>query len=203
MAGEEIVIYGAGGHARSVADVLLAKSSDISIIFVDGNAQPGEKIYGFDVVAEIEPDSDKHYFVAIGDNEKRRAIRESLGSLATMSVIATDAHLGKDSVIEPGAFIGHETYIGPLARVGEGSIINTRAIIEHEVQIGINSQVGPGAIIGGRAIIGDRVLIGLGARIIDSIAICSNTVIGAAATVVDSIPSPGTYVGTPARNISE
>lgn len=201
MNNEEIIIYGAGGHARSVADVVLSNSPDALITFVDENARQDEKIFGFDVVSNLTPQPEKKYFVAIGDNGKRKQQREGLGRLATTEIIASDAHIGRDVVIGPGSFVGHQAYIGPLVSIGEGSIINTRALIEHEVTIGNNSQVGPGAIIAGRVIIGDNVFVGTGARIIDNITVCSDVVIGASATVIDDINEPGTYVGAPAKRV--
>lgn len=199
MDNKEFVIYGAGGHARSVADVILSNSPDAHITFVDESAKPDERIYGFEVVREKSQDDGKDYFVAIGDNERRKAQSSALGNLVTAEVIANDAHIGKEAVIGKGTFVGHEAYVGPLTQIGENCIINTRAILEHEVVVGSNSSIAPGAIIGGRVTIGENVFIGLGARVIDNVSICSDVVIGAASTVVDSITEPGTYVGTPAR----
>jgi sugar O-acyltransferase (sialic acid O-acetyltransferase NeuD family) len=202
----EVIIFGAGGHARSVADVMLSSSPDAHITFVDESAKPEEEIFGFDVVTnlDIPAESDgREYFVAIGNNGKRKAQREILGQLATSEVLALDAHIGKDAEIGAGVFIGHAAYIGPLVKIGEGTIINTRALIEHEGEIGANSQISPGAIIAGRVKLGENVFVGIGARIIDGITVCSDVVIGASATVVESIESPGTYVGTPARIVSQ
>lgn len=201
MEKNEFIVYGCGGHARSVADVILSNSGDVRLTFVDEAAQPGEQIFGFDVVPEVEPNSNQAYFLAIGNNEKRRQMRETLGKPLT-EVIAHNAYVGREAVIGPGCFIGHEAYIGPLARVGEDTIVNTRAIIEHEVEIGRDSQIAPGVIIGGRTRVGDNVFVGLGATVLDGLEICSDVVIGASAVVVKSITEPGTYVGIPAQKVT-
>lgn len=198
MESKEFVIYGCGGHARSVADVILSNSENIKITFVDEAAKPGEHLFGFEVVPTIEVKSDKLYFVAIGDNLKRRQLQEEL-DMPLAEVIAHNAYIGHESKIGAGCFVGHEAYIGPQAIIGNNTIINTRAIIEHEVQIGKDSQIAPGVIIGGRTRLGNNVFVGLGATIIDGLEIASNVVIGAAAVVVNNIHEPGTYVGTPAR----
>ena len=39
-----LIIYGCGGHSRSVASVLLHNNSDVNIIFVDSEAKLEEKI---------------------------------------------------------------------------------------------------------------------------------------------------------------
>lgn len=205
MPNKEIVIFGAGGHARSVADVLLSNDPETNLVFIDPNAQAGERILGFDVLkdSDFAPDPARlpEVFVAVGNNAERKHRRESLGQLATVEVVAKDAYIGAGAQIGPGVFIGHEAHIGPLVRIGEGSIINTRALIEHEVQIGSNTQIAPGAIISGRVVIGNNVFIGIGSKIIDGISICDDAIVGASATVVENITLPGTYVGTPARKL--
>lgn len=198
MTNKEVIIYGCGGHARSVADVILSSFGDVHLTFVDKNAMPGEQIFGFDVVPEVEPTPDMAYFLAIGDNQKRRQMREALNQ-HLIEVVAHNAHVGREATIGPGCFVGHEAYIGPLAEIGENTIINTRAIIEHEVVIGKDSQIAPGVIIGGRTRIGDNVFVGLGATILDGLEICPDVVIGASAVVVKNISEPGTYVGIPAK----
>ena len=42
----KVVILGCGGHARSVADVLLDLHADAEVVFVDENAAEGERILG-------------------------------------------------------------------------------------------------------------------------------------------------------------
>jgi sugar O-acyltransferase (sialic acid O-acetyltransferase NeuD family) len=192
-------LYGCGGHARSVAEVILHNDDGANITFVDEAAKPGEKIFGFDVLSSSN-DNNAEMFVAIGSNKNRMELTELLDKKAA-NIISSDAHIGRESQIGSGCFIGHEAYLGPLVRVGDGSIINTRAILEHEVKLGNFSQVGPRATIGGRTTIGDNVFIGLGATIIDGLAICSDVTIGAGAVVTKDISHPGTYVGIPARRI--
>ena len=46
----KICIIGCGGHARSVADVILNNDPSVQLIFADGNAHNGETIFGYPVV---------------------------------------------------------------------------------------------------------------------------------------------------------
>ena len=48
-----LVIFGFGGHARSVAAVALANGIE-SILFVDANAKDGETFLGFPVTQKLE-----------------------------------------------------------------------------------------------------------------------------------------------------
>jgi UDP-N-acetylbacillosamine N-acetyltransferase len=201
MSQPKLVILGGGGHAHSVADVVLAADPDRELVFVDPQAGEGATIFGFPVVHETPDENDAEYFVAVGDNIRRRKLIDELAGKKLAKVIAPDAHIGTDATIGEAAFIGHEAYIGPEVHVGNGTIVNTRSILEHEVKIGEYSSITPAVTIAGRCKIGGNVFVGLGARIIDQLSVCDNVVIGAGAVVVDEITEPGTYVGIPAKKI--
>jgi len=200
----EVVIFGCGGHAVSVADVLLSRSPGAKLTFVDDNARENEKLFGFEVIKFLpsEEYASKECFVAMGDNEKRQALSRNLGQSALIRIVSFSANLRRDVRIGRGVFVANEAYIGPLSDIGEGAIVNTGAQLDHEVELEPYSQIAPAAVIGGRTHIGERAFVGIGARVIDGIDIHSDVIIGASATVVDDITEPGTYVGTPARKIS-
>lgn len=198
---KKIILFGCGGHARSVADILILNDPSVSLVFVDENARENEMLYRFDVMKHIES-SDLPYFFAIGDNGKRKKKYAEIGISGLISVISRNAHLGYKSAIGKGCFLGNSCHIGPEAEIGDNTIINTSAVIEHEVRIGKHSHIGPNAVVSGRSFIGDLAFIGVGAVVKDNIAICSEVIIGAGATVIKNIDEPGTYVGTPVRKIS-
>lgn len=191
-----VCIIGCGGHARSVADVILHNNPDAKLVFVDENAQPNEKLFGFDVVSECP--KAEIYFVAVGDNAKRKALSQNL---KLCSVVATTAHIGIGAILQDGCFIAHCAHIGPQSQIGTGTIINTHAVIEHEVSVGKFCHIAPNATICGRTTVGDNVFVGVGASIKDSVHICSNVIIGAGAVVIKDITKAGTYVGNPVRKI--
>jgi sugar O-acyltransferase (sialic acid O-acetyltransferase NeuD family) len=196
----DIVIFGCGGHGRSVGDVVLSCDTAISLLFVDENAVEGEEILGFRVARSLIPPV-KGYFVAIGDNRRRRMILESMEEQKIVNIVSGRSYVGYRSVLGRGVFVGHFSHVGPYASIGDGVIINTGAVVEHEVDIGRYTHIAPHATICGRSKIGELVTIGAAATVIDSISICSNVVVGAGTTVINDITTPGTYVGTPARRI--
>lgn len=198
---KKIILFGCGGHARSVADILIRNDPGVSLVFVDENAREHETLYRFDVIKHIES-LDLPYFFAIGDNGIRKTQYDEFGVSGLISVISRNAHLGYKSSIGKGCFIGNSCHIGPEAEIGDNTIINSSAVIEHEVRIGKHSHIGPNAVVSGRSSIGDLSFIGVGAVVKDNIAICSEVVIGAGATVIKNIDDPGTYVGSPVRKIA-
>lgn len=199
-----IIVFGCGGHARSIVDVIRETCREIEIILVDDGAKDDEMILGCKVLKRCEPQNEDKYIVAIGDNVQRAKVYQTLQKMTRglpAAVVSKYAHIGMESVIGQGTFVAAGTHIGPQACVGDNSIINTGSIIEHEAKIGNNTHVAPRTVVCGRANIGNYVFCGAGSTVIDKISVCDNVVIGAGAVVRECITEPGIYVGVPARRI--
>lgn len=202
MENKKLLIFGFGGHARSVADIALACGYR-ELIFVDTNANVNENFRGHRVVKNTECMDDSWYFAfaASGNALERKnqcTVIEQLG-LSLVSLVAPSASIGVGSYISDGCFIGHHVHIGPMVSIGRACIINTGAIVEHESSVGDYSHISVNSTIAGRSKIGALSMLGAGATIIDGLSVCDNVVIGAGAVLVSSISVPGTYIGVPAR----
>lgn len=196
----KLIIFGCGGHSRSVVDTLLSVCPTVELVFVDNKAEKNERRYGFAVLSKV-PEGDFSYFIAIGDNEQRKDKFMEIGEKDLISIISNRAYVSDRSNIGSGSFIGNFSHVGPEVTIGTNTIINTAAIIEHEVQVGKHCHIGPTATVSGRCKIGDLVFVGVGATIKDYVSICSGVIIGAGAIVVKDITEIGVYVGCPAKKI--
>lgn len=200
----KVVIFGCGGHARSVINALHEIDRDMEIVLVDKNAQENEIVLGCRVERQYELKEEDGYIIAIGDNNKRKEIYQSLVNISVghcVSVVSLHACVGMKSQIGKGTFVASNVYIGPQVEIGHNCILNTGSVIEHETKIGNSTHIAPGSVVCGRSIIGDNVFCGAGSVVADKIHICDNVVIGAGAVVVKDIQIPGTYVGVPAKKI--
>lgn len=195
------LIWGCGGHARSVADVAFDVGLS-NIVFVDANARVDESIWGFKVIKPSDLKYNAPIILGVGDNKIRKKAFEQLDEhYKLMSLISNQAYIGKECKIGRGIFIAHNAYIGPCSNIANGAIINTSSIVEHQCSIGKFTHVSIGATIAGNCHVGDSVMIGAGATVIDKINIASNTIIGAGAVVVSNITTPGVYCGVPAKKV--
>ncbi len=194
----KIIIFGCGGHARSVLDVLFIAMPHVSVCLIDANAQIGEMVMGCPVLSQVDI-LDAPLFFALGRADVRQALFEQYKGASLMSILSPKAHIGHASSIGEGVFIGHGAHIGPEAKIGLCSIVNTGAIVEHEVIVGEFSHIAPGCTIAGRCKIGSRTMIGVGSVVRDGIEIGSDVTVGAGAVVVSNIHEPGVYIGCPAR----
>lgn len=200
-----VLIIGAGGHGKVVADALLERGIPL-IGFVDDNPNMiGQKILGFPVLGAID-----HWLefdaeglvIAIGNNHIRHNIQQKLEAMShpnwikvihPKAVVAESAKLGVGTVIMAGAIIN------PDAVIGQHTIINTGATIDHDCVIGDYVHIAPGVHLAGNVCIGNSTLIGIGSNVIPGCHIGSDTVVGAGTLIIQNIPAGVTAKGIPAR----
>jgi serine O-acetyltransferase len=100
-----------------------------------------------------------------------------------------------NSDIPPSCEIGRDSL---FAHRGIGVVLNRNCRIGSRVQIGQNVTIG-GSFGSGVPVIGDDVWIGPGVRILGSIRVGNNVILGANAVVVSDIPDNCIAVGVPAH----
>jgi len=204
----EVVIIGAGGHARAVYEILMHDLNIEVAGFVDNAADTvGEMIGGIPVVGDhsILPDLLKEgvlgAVIGIGDNKLRRMQYNVIKTIGfeTVNAIHPTAHIAHNVRIGRGVVIGTGTTVCTGARIGDNVIINTGAIIEHESIIGDDVHIAPGSSIAGRVTINRGVFVGIGSVIKEYVTIGENAIIGAGSVVLEDIPDNAVAVGSPAR----
>lgn len=201
-----LIVFGFGGHARSIADVAIRCGYD-DLIFVDNNAKSNEKYFGYKVVKSIDiPDlRGVHAFAAAGEGlmrESQCALIEKSG-MKLVSLISPTATLSVGASVASGCFIGNHAHIGSSAQIGYSSIVNTCGIVEHDSNVGPYSHVSINSSIAGRSSLGRFSMLGANSVIIDGLVVSDFVLIGAGGVVVNDILSPGVYVGNPAKRISD
>ncbi|MGB1103634.1 MAG: acetyltransferase [Crocinitomicaceae bacterium] len=200
---KNLLIIGAGGHARPVIEIALL--NDYTIVgVVDLNFRgQDESILGIDVIdgkdliSNFPPDEIALCF-AIGDNNERKEKMTEfvhIGYTAYPTLIHPRAIVSDSSEIEDGAVICAGAIINPMVKVGKGVIINTGAIIDHESIIGDYAHLAPGSKLAGRVHIGENTFVGIGTCIIDKIEVGKNVIIGAGSTIIKNISSNKKVVG--------
>lgn len=200
---KDLIIIGAGGHGRVVADIAQKLGIYKNIAFLDdGDAiqSMGLPIIGKSTEAEkYIPTTD--LFVAIGNNHVRQSFLEKLLSLgASVPVLShPNAVIGSYVTIGAGTVIMAGAIINPCSTIGKGVILNTCSSVDHDCVIGDYCHVAVGAHIAGTVCIENQVFLGAGSVVKNNISVCSDCMIGAGAVVVKNITQSGTYVGVPAK----
>ena len=198
----KLIIIGAGGHGKVIADNAL-KNGYIDICFVDDCAT-GECM-GFPIVgtsAEIFSlnDGETDFIIGIGNNAVRKRMAEAY-DVPWVTLIHPSAQIAQNVSIGKGTAIMAGAIVNACATIGEHCIINTGAIIEHDDRVEEYTHISPGVKLGGTTHIGEQSHIGIGATVINNIEICSHCTVGAGAVVIRNITNSGTYVGVPVRRV--
>ena len=199
-----IVVYGAGGHGKVVAEILVAGGYHLLAFIDDDPGRLGSALLGLSVLPASEwlrGHAPAHIALGVGANHDRERvacrIKESGSKVLTLvhpgAIIARSAKIGEGSVIMPAAVLN------PDCRIEDGVIVNTGAIVEHDVEVGHYAHLSPSSTIGGGAAIGAYAHIGIGASVLPSKRIGTNCIIGAGAVVTEDISDGQTAYGVPAR----
>jgi len=197
-----LVIVGAGGHGKVIADNAL-KNGYKDICFVDDQLTGicmNLLIVGTSAEIPNLDDGKTDFIIGIGNNEIRKEISERynvnwVSLIHPSAQIAINVFVGKGTVIMAGAVVN------ACSTIGEHCIVNTRAVIEHDNIIENYAHISPNAVLGGTVYIGEKTNIGIGSTVKNNICICKECIIGAGSVVVKNIEEVGTYIGIPARRI--
>lgn len=199
---KEVIIIGAGGHGKVIADIIEQAGDSVSGFLDDDSAKKTVGKYSIlGTTAEIERWKEKYFIIAVGNNEMRNRIRLQYPNLKyytaihPCAVIAHTVSIGEGSCIMAGAVVNADAVIGAHC------IINTNAVVEHECCLGNCVHISPQAVLCGNVQVGNGTHIGAGAVVRNNLKIMENCVIGMGAAVVKDILRPGIYIGVPAKRI--
>lgn len=199
-----VLVIGAGGHARSIADALLSGGVVLAGL-VAPNAAGGVfdlPILGDDAdLARLAASGHRRAALGIGDNRLRRlaAERALASGIALVALCHPSAQIGRGAVVEDGAAVLAGAVIGPLARIGTGAVVNSLGLVEHDARVGAYAHVAPGARLLGGARIRAGAFLGAGAVVLPGLEIGEGAVVGAGAVVLEDVPAGSRVVGVPAR----
>jgi sugar O-acyltransferase (sialic acid O-acetyltransferase NeuD family) len=206
MVKKNIIVIGAGGHAKVVLATLSALKQNIAGLVDDNPNLIGSSILGHKVVGDISflhSIPNLAVICAIGDNKLRHAITTSFSNLHWITAIHPSAYvhesvlLGKGTVVFAGAVIQPETVLG------DHVIVNTTASIDHDCRIKSFAHIAPGSRLGGGVHIGAGTLIGIGTSIKPCVSVGEWSVVGVGSVIVKDIKGYAYAKGAPAKVYKE
>lgn len=190
---KKIVIFGAGGHAHVIADIIEAEGNKVEAFLDDDKSQKDSN----GPISDYVKYNDCEFIIGIGSCD----VREKLSQLNLMwhTAIHPSSTISKSSSIGVGTVVMPNAVINSRAIIGKHCIINTGAIVEHDNYIDDYSHISVGVNLGGAVSVGKKTWIGIGSTVKNNVTIGSNIVVGAGAVVVNDISNKGTYIGVPAK----
>jgi sugar O-acyltransferase (sialic acid O-acetyltransferase NeuD family) len=187
-----LLIVGAGGHGRAVADVAAASGWTVAGFIEPGGAGSAPDVIGAD--ADLPACVSRYRIdgavVGVGNTAlgRRVEIFERL-----RAVVSRSARLGAGGVVFPGVVVG----AGVL--VGDNAVLYSGAIVEHGCRLADHVYLSPSVVLSGEVTVEDGAFLGAGAIVVPRVVVGKQAVVGAGAVVLQDIGAGETVKGVPAR----
>lgn len=209
----KLLILGAGGNSKVIAENALSSKFFDEIQCLDDNFERNKKNYKFsklDIVGPLESIYDKkiknkftYAVVSISDHKIRSKWINYLEkeSYQLKPIIHESAYVSKSSKIGNGTIVYPKACIQSESIIGKGVFLNTNCCVEHDSFINDFVHICPGSNLGGDVKIGKGSWVGIGSSIIQGIDIGKEVFIGAGSVVIRNLPNGVKAVGNPAQII--
>lgn len=158
-----LLILGAGGHGKAVAEAALLSGSWQQILFVDDRWPALQESFGLPVISDVAGlarcvEKAQGAIAAVGNNTVReqwcKAIEQA--GIELISVVHPRAYVSSSVVLGAGTAVMALAVIGVDAQVGRAAIINANATLDHDAVLGDFAHLGVGVQIAGGVRVGAR-----------------------------------------------
>lgn len=160
---KRVIVIGAGGHGRSVAEAILLLGREELVGFVDDGADANAKVWSYPILGRTDALHTLRVHgdavvVAIGNNAVREKLHaraqdvgfELLNVTHPAAFVSPTATLGAGCVVMAGAVVGTE------AKLGEGVIVNCGATVDHHCRVDAFGHLGVNACMAGGSVLRHR-----------------------------------------------
>lgn len=209
---KKIVLFGAGGFAKEVANMInninhIKVTYELLGFIVERKYfKQGEIINGLSVLGDenwILDHKDVYCTCVISDVYAKKRIHEFLkkNSIKLETIIDISGYVSPHSVVGEGCVIYPYVLVSENVEIGEGVLLNSYVSVGHDVKIGSFTNVMPGTGISGNVQIGEQVNIGGHAFIVPHKKIGDKAVVAAGSIVFSNVKAGTTVLGNPAMRI--
>ena len=197
-----IIVYGGGGHGKTVIELLRALGGYNILGVVDDGLAPNGLVMGLPVLggAEALPGLyargvrlAANAVGGIGNITPRIQVfgRLAQAGFGCPTLVHPTAYLEPSASLSPAVHVFARAYVGSEARVGYGCIVNTGAIVSHDCLLGDYANISPGAMLAGCVEVGASALVGMGVTVNLGVKIGPGARLGNGATIKKDVPERG------------
>ena len=211
MRWERVVIIGAGGHAREIAEILRHQSQAgtgalVVGFVVDDPENHAAEVGGLPVLGDwswFEGAELRGLAVvcAVGlpQLRKRLAERAAARGLQFASAVSPLAYVSSAAQLGEGVMIFPHAFVSAGSSVGAHAVLNVGATLSHDASVGRYTTLGPGARLAGNVTVGEGCYFGINSCAIERVSVGDWATVGGGACVTRDLPGNVTAVGLPAR----
>ena len=144
-----LVLYGAGGHAKVIYDIIL--SNDMLLEFLVDDNPPADFFHHLEIYKPTEELLRKHkVIVAVGDANAREKIVNKLHGICDFeTLIHRSAFVSRFSELGDGTVVMPQVCVNAEVKIGNHCIINTASVIEHDCVIEDFVHISPTVTLAG------------------------------------------------------
>jgi sugar O-acyltransferase (sialic acid O-acetyltransferase NeuD family) len=198
-----LLIVGAGGHGRAVADLALECGFTVAG-FLDRERR-GADVLGADgdVAVLIRGGRADAAVVGLGNTalQRRAGLFELLRGtgVPVATLVHPRAVVSRSAAVAPGSVVFAGTVLGAGVEVGDNSVVYSGVIVEHGCRIARHAYLSPGVVLSGQVTVEAGAFLGAGAVVLPGLTVGKGAVVAAGAVVIADVPAGSTVVGVPAR----
>lgn len=205
MSKPDLILIGAGGHARACIDVIEQQGQYRIVGLVGLPEELHSEHLGYAVIATDDAlaklaQSIPHALITTGQILSVK-LRTRLYQQATqcgfqmLTIIAPTAHVSRHASIGAGSIVMHGAIVNAGAKVGNNCIINSRALLEHDAVISDHCHISTGAILNGGVRVGTGSFIGSGCVLKEGLSIGKDCLVGIGLTVRHALADSTRFTG--------
>jgi sugar O-acyltransferase (sialic acid O-acetyltransferase NeuD family) len=195
----EMILYGGGGHAKTVLEMAQAIAAFRIAGIVDDNIPAGTSVLGLPVLGgrEVLPGllergiqlaaNGVGGIIDINVRVRLFELLEDLG-FALPILVHPRATVERSAQAGDGVQVFANAYVGSSAVLRAKCMVNTGAIVSHDCEIGSYSHIAPGALLAGHVKVGERSLVGMGVTTAIGITIGKGVRVGNGAILYADVP---------------
>ena len=212
----QLIIYGAGGHAREVAQLVAdvnrqcPGSWELLGFIEDAGAQarnqsglPAPHLGDPDGPHALPAHPHAWLVIAVGASRDRRRIVQRLArshpGLRFATLVHPRAWLAERVTLGAGCVAFAGALLNVDVRIGAHASLNLGCTISHDGVLGDFVSLAPGVHLAGGVRLGDEVEAGTGAVFMPGVSAGSGAVVAAGAVVTADVPPAQVVAGVPAR----
>jgi acetyltransferase EpsM len=202
---QKIFIFGRGGHARVIADIIDVGAKFEVEGYVDAGAESsqhhGRPLYEEDYF--LDSFHGENVVIAVGENVVRKRIFEKIKDKGFRfpNVIHPSAIISKTVTMAHGNVIMANVVINPSSTIGNFCVLNTSSVLEHDCEIDDFVSLAPRSVVCGNCRLKEGVYVGSNASIIHSKTVLQWSVVASQAAVISDVPAFKMVAGVPAKII--
>ena len=209
---EEIIVYGSGGMAREVVELIedinkINPTWNILGYLDDIKGDCGEVVNGYKILGDgnmlKKQDHPVYVVLAVGNPDAKEKIYKNIKDLNLVFpvLIHPTARIAHSAIIGEGSIIGIDCIVSVNVNIGKHVFLNMRTVVGHDTVISDFCSCLVNCVIAGDVAIDERALLGSGCIIMEKTHIGRKARVGMGSIVSCDVQDNHVVMSRPAKSM--